>query len=53
MKKEETETAIYVLSRNSGEGKDREYRKGDYLLTDREIENLKFLAETMKRQYCS
>lgn len=49
MKKEETETAIYVLSRNSGEGKDREYRKGDYLLTDRELENLKFLAENYEK----
>lgn len=49
VKKEETETAIYVLSRNSGEGKDREYRKGDYLLTDRELENLKFLAENYEK----
>lgn len=48
-KKEETETAIYVLSRNSGEGKDREYRKGDYLLTDREVQNLKFLAENYEK----
>ena len=36
-RKEDAQTAIYVLSRNSGEGKDRECRKGDYLLTDREI----------------
>lgn len=49
VKKEETETAIYVLSRNSGEGKDREYRKGDYLLTDRELENLRFLAENYEK----
>lgn len=48
-KKEDTDTAIYVLSRNSGEGKDRECRKGDYLLTDREIQNLKFLAENYKK----
>lgn len=48
-KKENTETAIYVLSRNSGEGKDREYKKGDYLLTDREIENIRFLAENYKK----
>lgn len=43
--KEDTDTAIYVLARNSGEGKDREYKKGDYLLTDRELENIRFLAE--------
>lgn len=48
-RKEDTRTAIYVLSRNSGEGKDRECRKGDYLLTDREIQNLKFLAENYEK----
>ena len=49
VKKEETETAVYVLSRNSGEGKDREYKKGDYLLTDRELENIGFLAENYEK----
>ena len=48
-RKEDAQTAIYVLSRNSGEGKDRECRKGDYLLTDREIQNLKFLAENYEK----
>lgn len=48
-RKEDARTAIYVLSRNSGEGKDRECRKGDYLLTDREIQNLKFLAENYEK----
>lgn len=48
-KKEDAQTAIYVLSRNSGEGKDRECRKGDYLLTDREFQNLKFLAENYEK----
>ena len=48
-KKEAAETAVYVLSRNSGEGKDREYKKGDYLLTDREIDNIRFLAKNYEK----
>lgn len=48
-KKEAAEVAVYVLSRNSGEGKDREYRKGDYLLTDWELENICFLAENYEK----
>ena len=43
--KEDTDLAVYVLSRNSGEGKDRYCRKGDYLLTDREEDNIRFIAE--------
>ena len=43
--KEDAELAIYVLSRNSGEGKDRYCRKGDYLLTDREEANIRFVTE--------
>lgn len=39
-----TDTAVYVLSRNSGEGKDREYRAGDYLLREDEERNIRFLA---------
>ena len=34
--KAESKTAIYVLTRNAGEGKDRTYTKGDYLLSDNE-----------------
>ncbi len=49
VKKEDAQTAVYVLSRNSGEGKDRECRKGDYLLTDRELENIKFLVENYEK----
>ena len=41
----DTDTAVYVISRNSGEGKDRSYIKGDYLPFDEEIENLKILAK--------
>ena len=41
----DTDTAVCVISRNSGEGKDRKAEKGDYELSDREVENLRFLAE--------
>ena len=34
----ETDTAIVVISRNSGEGKDRTTAKGDYELTDNETD---------------
>ena len=40
---EETDTAIYVLSRQAGEGKDRRVEKGDYLLSDIEEESLRLL----------
>ncbi len=44
----DTDTAIYVISRNSGEGADRYNEKGDYLIFDRERENLEFLAKSYK-----
>lgn len=34
--KTDTDTAIYVLVRNAGEGRDRVYEEGDYLLTEEE-----------------
>ena len=34
------DTAVYVLSRTSGEGADREFLKGDILLTDTEIRDI-------------
>ena len=40
----ETDTAIYVLSRNSGEGKDRRVSPGDYELTEREKTTIETLA---------
>lgn len=41
---DQTDTAIYVLSRQAGEGRDRRVEKGDYLLSDVEIESLKLLS---------
>ena len=39
------DAAIYVLARNSGEGKDRRAEKGDYYLSDRELQNIRFMTE--------
>ncbi len=41
----EADTALYVLTRNAGEGADRTAEKGDYYLSDREHEQLKKLTE--------
>lgn len=41
---DETDTAIYVLTRQAGEGGDRKAEKGDYLLSDVEIDSIKKLA---------
>ncbi len=43
-----TDTAIYVLARNSGEGADRSNIPGDYQLLPQEVENLKTLGENYK-----
>ena len=43
---EQTDTAIYVIARNSGEGSDRSSGKGDYLLSDDERANLELLGKT-------
>ena len=45
---EEADTAIYVLSRQAGEGKDRRVEKGDYLLSDVEEESLRLLRKHYK-----
>ncbi len=37
--------AVYVLSRNSGEGADRKNQKGDYLLSDNELSDISLLSE--------
>ena len=43
------ELAVYVISRNSGEGKDRDPGPGDYELSDREKTDLAILAEYYPR----
>ena len=40
----DTDTAVYVLMRQAGECTDRRPDKGDFRLTDIEVENLHFLA---------
>ena len=40
-----TDTCIYVLSRQAGEGGDRKAEKGDFFLTDEERELISFCAE--------
>ncbi len=45
IEKSGTDTAIYVLMRQAGEGNDRKLEKGDYYLSDIERENLKILAQ--------
>ena len=46
--KQDTDTAIYVLSRMSGEGADRKLVEGDFFLSKRENEDLHYLASTYK-----
>ena len=41
----DTDTCIYVLSRQAGEGGDRRAEKGDMFLTDEEVESITFCAE--------
>lgn len=45
----EAEIAIYVLARNSGEGADRKYLPGDYLLHENELRNIQTLAQYYKK----
>lgn len=45
----EGDTAVYVLSRNSGESKDREKKKGDLLLTDAECRDILALNEKYEK----
>ena len=44
-----SDVAIYVLSRNAGEGGDRHLIKGDYYLTDTEIKTILELRKTHKK----
>ncbi|MCD8069510.1 MAG: glycoside hydrolase family 3 C-terminal domain-containing protein, partial [Lachnospiraceae bacterium] len=43
------DAAFYILSRNSGEGKDRTVSKGDFQLTDTEIRDIKDIASSYDR----
>lgn len=45
----ETDTAIYVIARNSGEGSDRKASAGDYLLSADEEANLALLGQTFDK----
>ncbi len=44
-----TDTALYVISRNSGEGADRFAEKGDYYLSDQDREFLSQLSKAFPR----
>lgn len=46
---DETDTAIYVVARQAGEGGDRRAEKGDYLLSDIEAESIKKLASKYEK----
>ena len=43
------DTAIFVISRDSSEGRDRTATKGDYYLTDEEDQNLDILADHFEK----
>ena len=45
----DTDSAVYVLARQAGEGGDRKLEKGDYLLTDQEIEAIRVCAAHYER----
>jgi beta-glucosidase len=45
----EGDAAVYILSRISGEGSDRSYAKGDYLLTDTEKRDITALSKRFSR----
>lgn len=46
---EDCELAIYVIARDSGEGGDRNYKRGDYLLSEEEIAAITKVASTYKK----
>ena len=48
VKASDTDTAIYVVARNSGEGCDRYCKEGDYLLTEEEVKNIEMVAKNYK-----
>lgn len=48
-KEADTDTAVYVIARNSGEGSDRYCKEGDYLLFEEEKKNLEMVAAHFKK----
>ncbi len=44
-----TDTAVYVISRQAGEGRDRRVERGDYLLSDTEEENIRLLRKSYEK----
>ncbi len=44
LKNGETDTAFYIISRNSGEGADRYAKEGDYQLWEEELQQIRTLA---------
>ena len=49
IEKTDTDTAVYVISRISGEGADRKAVKGDYYLSDAEYEQLKTVTKLYEK----
>ena len=47
--KEETDTAVYVISRGEGEGTDRKAVKGDYYLSETERKNLTLISKNFDK----
>ncbi len=45
VKNSDTDSCIYVVSRQAGEGGDRKAEKGDFLLSDEELAAIRFCAE--------
>ena len=45
----QTDTAVYVIARNSGEGADRYDEAGDYQLYPEELENIKTVAQAYEK----
>ncbi len=48
LENDDADTAIYVISRDSGEGRDRDYARGDYLLKEDELDAIKAVASHYK-----
>ena len=45
----DTDSCVYVVSRQAGEGGDRKVEKGDYLLSDAELDHIRFCASHYDR----